>query len=93
VIRGNSGVALASGLHWYLKYSCEWRRLASSGRHTDTSQPTGNASFSWGRDGSGNQVSSVPLPANLPAPSGGASRTVSSVLWKYANNVCTFGVS
>ena len=22
VIRGNSGVAMASGLHWYLKYSC-----------------------------------------------------------------------
>ena len=74
VIRGNSGVALASGLHWYLKYSC-------------------NASFSWGRDGSGNQVSSIPAPGQLPAPVGGASRTVSTVLWKYAYNVCTFGYS
>jgi alpha-N-acetylglucosaminidase len=74
VIRGNSGVAIASGLHWYLKYSV-------------------NASISWGRDGSGNQLSTVPPAGALPPPVGGPSRTVSTVRYKYAYNVCTFGYS
>ena len=46
VLRGNSGVALASALNFYLKYTC-------------------NCSVSWGRDGTGDQLS---LPEPLPLP-------------------------
>ena len=43
---GNTGVSLASGLGWYLKYYV-------------------NASWSWGRSGSGNQMA---MPSMLPMP-------------------------
>lgn len=69
VIRGNTGVALASGLHWYLKYSC-------------------NASVSWGRDGSGNNLR---LPSPLPQPS--PLRMVTPNDIRYLYNVCTAGYS
>jgi len=67
VIRGNSGVALASGFHWYLKYTL-------------------NASIAWGRNGTGNQVATAQAYSAFPAPTGGASRTVSSVKYRYAYN-------
>lgn len=67
VIRGNSGVSLASGFHWYLKYTL-------------------NASIAWGRNGAGNQVATALAYSAFPAPAGGASRTVSSVKWRYAYN-------
>lgn len=69
VVRGNSGVSLAAGVHWYLKYYC-------------------NASISWGKEATGNQLSSVPPPAQLPLPA--AERRVSPVQYRYAYNVCTF---
>jgi alpha-N-acetylglucosaminidase len=72
VVRGNTGVAMASGLHWYLKYTC-------------------NASISWGRNGTGNQLATVPPPANLPLPL--PTRVVSPVAYRYFANVCTFGYS
>jgi alpha-N-acetylglucosaminidase len=70
VLRGNTGVALASALNWYLRYEC-------------------NASVSWGRDGTGNQLQ---LPSTLPVPSS-KTRMVSPNAWRYYMNVCTFGRS
>lgn len=70
IIRGNTGVALASGLNWYLKYSC-------------------NASVSWGRDGSGNNLR---LPSPLPQPAA-ALRMVTPNDIRYLYNVCTAGYS
>jgi len=72
-LAGNTGVSLASALHWYLKYSV-------------------NASVSWGRGGSGNQLASVPPPAALPAPPA-ATRVVTPNKVRYLYNVCTFGYS
>lgn len=69
MVRGNSGVAIAAGVHWYLKYYC-------------------NASIAWGKQASGNQLSTVPPPAQLPLPA--AERRVSPVKYRYAYNVCTF---
>ena len=73
-LAGNTGVALASALHHYLKHAC-------------------NASVSWGRGGSGNQLRSVPPPAALPPAPAPAVRVVTpnAVRWLY--NVCTFGYS
>ena len=70
-IRGNSGVSLAAGLGWYLKYYC-------------------NASWTWGREGTGWQLGTVPQPSSLPLPPS-VERTVSPVRYRYAYNVCTFG--
>ena len=70
VLRGNTGVALASALNWYLKYTCF-------------------CSVSWGRNGSGNQLS-VKHPPPIPN-----SKTVmvSPVKYKYYMNVCTVSYS
>lgn len=72
LLRGNSGVSLASALNFYLKYSV-------------------NASVSWGRGGSGNQLRSVPGPGSLPAPA--PLRVVSPNAVRYLYNVCSFGYS
>jgi alpha-N-acetylglucosaminidase len=51
---------------------------------------TVNASFAWGRDGSGNQLSSVPAAGSqFPRPA--TLRMVSAVTFRYAYNVCTYG--
>lgn len=73
-LAGNTGVALASALNWYLKYWC-------------------NASVSWGRDGSGNQLASVPPPNSLPSAAPLPLRTVTPNSVRYYFNVCTFGYS
>jgi alpha-N-acetylglucosaminidase len=73
VLRGNTGVALASALHWYLKYYC-------------------GASIGWGRDGTGNQLASVPAPGKLPLPAS-VYRAASNVKYRYYYNVCTYGYS
>lgn len=51
---------------------------------------TCNASFTWGRDGSGNQLRSVPPPAAVPVPEAPA-RHVKTVEHVYSYNVVTFG--
>jgi alpha-N-acetylglucosaminidase len=66
IVRGNTGVAVAAGLHWYLKYEC-------------------NASIAWGKGSSGNQLATVPAPAQLPKPA--LRRNVSPVRLRYAYNV------
>jgi len=66
ILRGNTGVAIAAGLHWYLKYEC-------------------NASIAWGKGSSGNQLATVPAPAQLPKPA--RQRNVSPVRLRYAYNV------
>jgi len=52
-----------------------------------------NASVSWGRGGSGNQLRSVPPPGALPAASAPATRVVTPNAVRYYFNVCTFGYS
>ena len=69
VLRGNTGVALASGLGAYL------RGL--------------NASWHWGRNGTGNQLSH--LPPTLPLPAA-RTRAVTPNKWRYYANVCVAGV-
>ena len=59
-------------------------------RHTADLKYTCNASFSWGRHGSGNHVS---LPATGPLPRPAPLRMASGVRFRYAYNVCTFGYS
>lgn len=72
VLRGNSGVSIASALNYYLNNYC-------------------NSSVMWGRNGTGNQLSSLPPPSALPAPA--ATRVVSPVKWRYYQNVCTVSYS
>jgi len=50
---------------------------------------TANCSFTWGRNGSGNQINLLPQPNLLIAPT--PLRMVSAVAWRYAYNVCTYG--
>jgi hypothetical protein len=52
---------------------------------------TANCSFTWGRNGSGNQISLLPQPNSLIPPT--PLRMVSAVAWRYAYNVCTYGYS
>ena len=47
-----------------------------------------NASWTWGRNGTGWQMRTVPLPGALPLPA--PTRTVAAVQWRYVYNVCTF---
>ena len=49
-----------------------------------------NASFTWGRDGSGNQLRTVPPPAALPAPTA-TDRHVKTVAHVYGYNTVTAG--
>lgn len=49
-----------------------------------------NASISWGKGQSGNQLSTVPSPELLPVPSTTTQR-VSPVQWRYASNVVEAG--
>ena len=51
---------------------------------------TANCSFTWGRDGSGNNAA-LPPPGALVAPA--PLRMESAVRWRYAYNVCTYGYS
>lgn len=62
VLRGNNGVALASALNFYLKYTC-------------------NCSISWGRNGTGDQLT---LSQPLPLPSK-ASKVTSPVKYRYTH--------
>lgn len=52
---------------------------------------TVNASWGWGRNNTGHQMSTVPAPGALPPPAGGASRTVAQAKYRYSYNVCTYG--
>lgn len=72
-LTGSSGVALASGLGWYLKHTC-------------------NASWGWGVNNSGHQMSSVPPAGALLTPTT-PGRFVSPARYRYAFNTCTFGYS
>lgn len=49
-----------------------------------------SASWTWGKNGTGLQMRTVPAPSALPLPTG-TTRTVSPVIWRYAYNVCTYG--
>lgn len=51
---------------------------------------TCNASVSWGRGASGNNVA-LPSPGQLPLPT--PQTQLASVQWRYAYNVCTYGYS
>jgi len=52
---------------------------------------TANCSFSWGRNGSGNQIRNLPLPSTgLPQPPS-TIRMVSNLKYRYSYNVCTYG--
>jgi len=82
IINGNAGYSIAAGLNWYLKYTL-------------------NISISWGRRNpldnrlTGNNLLSLPLPNQFPAPKTNTSNTtiriVSPVKIRYAYNVCTYG--
>lgn len=49
-----------------------------------------NASWTWGRSGTGWQLRTVPPPHALPLPTS-STRTVATVKYRYAYNVCTVG--
>ena len=70
LLKGNTGVSLASAFNFYLKYYC-------------------SASISWGRNGTGDQLS---LPYPLPLPKTPV-RVVSPVKYRYYMNVCTVSYS